>query len=160
MDINQMQFANGLQHHKKKKKKTSTKNNDDVTTFFSPVLFCGECSHCAAPPPAIGDVWLTDDDEESNIEAITSTANSSIRLRIDSGHEATGRMDVLRTLLMDLDCVTHVHMLPPPLASDSNVETNGSNANASSPPLVIRIDYNPSTKPSTTTSVISTSLIA
>mmetsp|Transcript_18364 Transcript_18364/g.31061 ORF Transcript_18364/g.31061 Transcript_18364/m.31061 type:complete len:1128 (+) Transcript_18364:369-3752(+) len=156
MDINQMQFANGLQHHKKKKKKTSTKNNDVVTTFFSPVLFCGECTPCAAPPPAIGDVWLTDDDEESNIEAITSTANSSIRLRIDSGHEATGRMDVLRTLLMDLDGVTHVHMLPPPLASDSNVETNGSNANASSPPRVIRIDYNPSTKLSTTTSVIST----
>eukprot|EP00984_Skeletonema_dohrnii_P036293 scaffold37112_cov161-Skeletonema_dohrnii-CCMP3373.AAC.1 len=57
---------------------------------------------------------------------------------------------------MDLDGVTHVHMLPPPLATDGNVETNGSNANASSPPRVIRIDYNPSTKPSTTTSVIST----
>eukprot|EP00573_Skeletonema_grethae_P009967 CAMPEP_0201705574 /NCGR_PEP_ID=MMETSP0578-20130828/46203_1 /ASSEMBLY_ACC=CAM_ASM_000663 /TAXON_ID=267565 /ORGANISM="Skeletonema grethea, Strain CCMP 1804" /LENGTH=69 /DNA_ID=CAMNT_0048193833 /DNA_START=223 /DNA_END=429 /DNA_ORIENTATION=+ len=67
MDISQMQFANGLHGNKKKTKKAGAKNKADVTSF----LFCGECSPCAAPPPAIGDVWMTDDedDEESNIGA-------------------------------------------------------------------------------------------
>ena len=58
-----MQFANNLHHDKKKKKKktnnnnTAAKNNNnDVTSFHPPILFCGECSACAAPPPAIGDV--------------------------------------------------------------------------------------------------------
>ena len=155
MDISQMQSANGLHSNKKKTKKTSAKKNKDVTSF----LFCGECSPCAAPPPAIGDVWMTDDDEESNIGAINSTAKS-IHIRVYNGHQAAGRIDVLRTILLDLDGVTHVHVLPAPLAStgtDNSAETiDSTSKNASSPPRVVTIQYNPSSRPITTTAVIST----
>jgi len=146
-----MQFANGLHHNTKRKKKTRAKNNVDATAF----LFCGECSPCAAPPPAIGDFWLPDDDEESNINSSTSTTKS-IRLSVYNGHDATGRMGVLRTILMDLDGVKDVQVLPEPLATDNSVKASDSNLNATSTPRVVTITYNPSDRPTTTTAVIST----
>lgn len=145
MDISQMQFANGLHSNKQKSKKGGTKNKADVTSF----LFCGECSPCAAPPPAIGDVWMTDDDEESNIGTINSTVKS-IHIRVYKGHEAAGRMDVLRTILLDLDGVTNVNVLPAPLTATDN------SAKDSFTPRVVTIQYNPSSRPTTTTAVIST----
>lgn len=168
-----MQFANNLHHDKKKKKKktnnnnTAAKNNNnDVTSFHPPILFCGECSACAAPPPAIGDVsFATSADEESPpptqqllnnsgpiIIAPTATTSESIRLRIYNGQEATGRMGVLKKILMDLDGVTHVHVG----GGNSTAETVDSNSNASSS-QVATIEYNnPFTATPTSAASIST----
>jgi copper chaperone CopZ len=171
MDLNSMQFANsnnGSMHHNKKKTKknnnsnTSVTNGDDVTSFHPPILFCGDCSACAAPPPAIGAASFSiDEDEESSPPHLLINDGGTsefVRLRVYNGQEATGRMSVLKTILMDLDGVIDVHVSSSPSANtDSSLETIDSKSNPSSTSSrVVTIEYNPSFTTPTTAAAIST----
>ena len=168
MDPSKLQFANkdnGLHHKREKKtnssaaKKTNKNNgNDDTTSFHPQILFCGECASCASPPPAIGAASFSnsftiddDDDDDQNDEESPRFLNSSssgviaaaastasLRLRVYYQQESTGRLGFLKTMLMDLDGVTNVHMskLPPPPSSIDST-------NVSSSSQIVTIEYNP-----------------
>lgn len=97
-------------------RKKSKRNN--LAQFHPPIMFCGECSSCAEPPPPpISDALFTIGDDESPHDTVLQ-CTASMHLRVynaesfrleDHGakdsDESTRRVDILKTILADLDGV-------------------------------------------------------
>lgn len=124
-----------LHHHKKKPK------NIGAPLFHPPIMFCGECSGCAAPPPPpISSALFTTitDEETGDVSALLQNNVSFMHLRVynasssprdqerkeldDTGSDdrdeaIVERVDILKTLIKDLDGVKNVTIseshLPP-----------------------------------------------
>ncbi|KAL7540330.1 hypothetical protein ACHAXR_010036 [Thalassiosira sp. AJA248-18] len=111
--------------HRKKRAK------DTGASFHPPILFCGECSACAAPPPPIFSASFTIPDEESPGESIQQNIQV-LHLRVynaeSGGGEdgATGRIDILKTIITELEGVNDVtvsksHLPPTATSKDGNL---------------------------------------
>eukprot|EP00970_Alexandrium_tamarense_P003170 scaffold480_cov234-Alexandrium_tamarense.AAC.1 len=123
-----------LHHHRRRPKpkySTLTSSNDSSSSescsiteaFHPPIMFCGECSTCAAPPPPIRRAsFTTFDDEESQHQSQLAGAvggRNVLNLRVynvstaeqhddNSNKTSSGRMHVLKTILMELAEVRNV----------------------------------------------------
>lgn len=96
-----------------RKKKSQNKG----APFHPPILFCGECSACSAPPPPIHNASFTISDEDEELQSNnTQQVLKVMHLRVynagiseeEEEQDGASRVDILRTILTDLDGVKNV----------------------------------------------------
>eukprot|EP00571_Detonula_confervacea_P002632 CAMPEP_0172322444 /NCGR_PEP_ID=MMETSP1058-20130122/45890_1 /TAXON_ID=83371 /ORGANISM="Detonula confervacea, Strain CCMP 353" /LENGTH=1112 /DNA_ID=CAMNT_0013038183 /DNA_START=268 /DNA_END=3606 /DNA_ORIENTATION=+ len=114
---------------------TKRKAKNNGAPFHPPIMFCGDCSACAAPPPPISLASFTISDEESpNDNTLPSVKSMNLRVynagssRVENENseeddDSAGRMDILKTILADLDGVKNVTVSKSHLPPTTRVES-------------------------------------